>query len=278
MSITSITVNRRKHVSATGFTQDPKLEHRIPTFKELVYDIYDYQRDIISSIFPKRIKCKSPVPIKAIERIYHMGPKLMTFDGMSHSQALQHYIHEGLSVGIRNEFCIPFIFAKKIHMRSNAFQEGYSYIFESIDGLRYMTQSTQQEFNWITVNRQILSNLSFCINQKYNCNLHIALDEATRVHEMTGFKPDHNRDLFTRACDYYINPRLLSLPDFIRCQISTLREYDDKSIEVLLHSDDDSIMAFDPMFAYEIQQAKRIYHGQIEQWVGDFSHEPILGS
>ncbi len=276
MTISSIVVNRRAHVSTSGFTKDPKTESRVPELLELIRDIYDYQRDIISDIQPKRIKCKSPVPIKAIERIYHMNPGLMSFDGMTHYQALEVYLPQALNVGIRNDFCIPFIFAKTITVRSHAFHEGFSYIFEMIDGLRYMTLSTQQEFNWVTTKRQILSNLSYCINQKYNCNLHLAFDEAQRVADVTGILPEYHRDLFTHACNFYVEPTLLPIQEFIRCQVPELREYDDLSITALLSTDDDAIMEIDPKLAYALQQALSIYNGRITQWVGDFSDEPIL--
>lgn len=281
MSITAIRVQKRKHISASGFANGPvesKVVSRVPTLKELIYDIYDYQRKVIAETTPKRFICNTPTPIKQIERIYHLNQKAMAFDGMSHSEAVNYFMHAALAAGIRNDFCIPFIFANKITVKSPAFAKGYSYIFEKKNGMRFMTLCTQQEFNWLVQNRQILSNLSFMINEKYNCNLYMAYDEAERVKAATGTTTEHNRELFTRACDYYTDPSyMMSLTDFIRCQVPVLREYDDFSIETLINSDDDAIMAFDPNFAYELQQAKSIYNGRLKQWVGDFSHEPILG-
>lgn len=291
MTISNIQVNRRPFVSQNGWvnpafvapsngdyttpTKDTATGENkyIPSLQELVYDIYDKQREILSSITPKRYKSKLPLPVKAIERLYHHNPNMVSFDGMTHQQASNYFRHKAKQIGIRNEFCIPFIFAEKICIKSHAFSKGYAFVFEIIDGLRYQTLGTTQEFFWLSSNRQILSNLSYCLNQKYNCNLHIAHDESMRASLYTGEFIKHNRHLYTRACDYYTNPRLLSIHNFIRCQVKSLREYSDISIDALINSDDDVIMATDPLLAVELDRAKAIYFGKIKQWVGDFSHE-----
>lgn len=244
----------------------------IPSFMELVYDIYDAQRDIISDIKPKRTQCSIPIPVKQIERLFHGNPNLVRFDGMSHSQATLRFKDQAVRIGIRNDFCIPFIFADKITIRSHSFREGFAFTFEKINGMRYQTLSTQPEFFWLSSNRQILSNLSFYLNQKYNCNLHIASDEANRIYYSTGETVTHNRHLFTRACDYYINPRLLSLDWFVRAQVKELRNVSDDVLWDILN-DTDSLISTDPILAYAVDKAKGIYHGKIDQWVGDFSHE-----
>lgn len=290
MSISSIQVKRRPFVSQNGWVNpsniiSPKTTEvncpvedasgktrYIPSLQELVFDIYDAQREIISSITPKRFKSKIPLPVKAVERIYHHNPNMVSFDGMTHGQALEHFRIEANKIGIRNEFCIPFIFANKICVRSHAFSKGYAYVFEVIDGLRYQTVGTTQEFFWLSNNRQILSNLSFYLNQKYNCNLHIALDEAMRSELFTGTPIVHNRHLYTRACDYYTNPRLMSITMFMRAQIKQLRELDEETLFFYIEQTDE-LISTDPILAYEVDKAKAIYFGRIKNWIGDFSHE-----
>lgn len=289
MTISSIQVKRRPFVSQNGWTkpeapitvaqvEKPTLPDteikasRIPSLMELVYAIYDTQHDIISNLTPKRFKCKIPLPVKQIERWYHHNPALVTFDGMSHYQATQHFKQRANDIGIRNEFCIPFIFADKINIRSHAFRTGYAFTFETFDGIRYQTLGTQQEFFWLSTNRQILSNLSYHLNLKYNCNLHIASDEADRVYFNTGKVIAHNRHLFTRACDYYTNPQLLSIDWFLRAQVKSLREVTDEVLWNAINNTED-LLTTDPKLAFEVDKAKSIYNGKIKQWVGDFSHE-----
>lgn len=287
-SIIDIQVKRREHVSQSGFmdlyTQSaitPIKEEvapgtpRIPSVMELVYDIYDTQREIIASIAPKRFKCKIPVPVNTIEGIYKISPGLVRFDGMTHAQASEHYGKQAWEAGLRNDFAIPFIYAKEILVNSHAFTDGPAFKFEIINNMRYMTLSLQREFSWLSSRRQILSNLSYVLNQKYNCNLHVAFDEMSRVFERTGQTVQHNRDLFTTACEFYMRPSaMLSLHNFLRCQVAALRKYSDQEINVLVQRDDE-VMSIEPKLAYEIQQALSIYNGRIQQWVGDFSHEPI---
>lgn len=289
MSILNIQVKRRPFVSQNGWvnpaavivkettpTEVKKEEviRRIPSIQELVFEIYDKQREILSAVTPKRFKCKIPLPTKAIERLYHHNPNMVTFDGMSHHQALEHYRYKAQQIGIRNDFCIPFIFANKICIRSHAFSSGYAFVFEVIDGIRYQTLGTVQEFFWLTSNRQIMSNLSYCINLKYNCNLHIATDEALRAEMATGQRIEHNRHLYTQACDYYTNPRLMALTMFMRAQVKSVRNL---SEEVIMHYIEftDELISEDPILAYEIDKAKAIYFGRIKQWIGDFSNELV---
>lgn len=284
-AIKTIEVKRRPYISTSGYTSDPKvkvlpvltetMKPHLPSIQQLVYDIYDYQKRLISAVSPKRYTCNTPTPTKVVETLYNLAPNKVLFDGMSHATALEYYRPEAEKIGLRNSFCVPFMFAQVIAFKSNSFKEGNSFIFELKDGMRHMTQCTQQEFNWLTSKRQIISNLSSAINNKYNCNLNMAYDDAVRVFEATGVLPEHNRDYFTRACDFYVNPQMLSLVDFIRCNIPSLRRYDDRSIEILLQQHEEKIVEIDADLANEIKYTKLMYTGEVLQWVGDFSHEPV---
>lgn len=275
-AIVSIQVRKRTHVPTHGWFQEPKIVPIIPTKLELIYAIYDAQREIISGMFPKRYKCRMVTTVKNIERLYHTSPHSMSFDGMTYNQAADYFQHAALNLGIRNEFSIPFIFAKEIKMRSTAFAEGYSHIFVQENGLRYQILCTPHEFHYLTTNRQLLNNLSYHLDQKYKCNLHIAYDEATRILDTTGKQVEHNRFRFTEACDYYIYPNLLDVVTFIRCQVPKLREASDELINGYLQNCDE-LLDTDIDLAYEFDKAKAIYTGKIKQWVGDFSNTEIIG-
>ncbi len=273
--LVNVQVKRRAHIPTHGWNFDNKPTAYIPTLEELVYDIYDSQREIIGGMFPKRFNSKIMTPIKNIERLYHMKPSSVDFDGMTHQQASKYFMHKALEVGIRNEFSIPFIFAKQIRVRSAAFSSGYSHIFITENGLRYQIQGTIHEFHYMANKRVLASNLSYHLNLKYNCNLHIANDEAQRVFETTGKWVENNRHLFVTACDYYLNPQRTDIVTFMRAQVKELRKEDTATINQYIFSTD-ALLETDPKLAYEIEQAKLIYSGRLEQWVGDFSDEPIL--
>lgn len=56
-----------------GFANSPQAigrTVRIPSVRELTYEIFDLQRDMISAIEPKRYKCSIPTPYAYIEKLY----------------------------------------------------------------------------------------------------------------------------------------------------------------------------------------------------------------
>lgn len=272
MTIIKATVNRRPSVPTHGWSANGFATAVVPSLENLVYDIYDTHREIIGSIKPKRTICRVPVPVKFIERVYAVNPQNVRFDGMLHEDAITHYWARAEQVGVRNSMSIPFIFANEIIVTCDAFGQGIAYRFVNEEGFRWMVMSTQQEFFWLSSKRQILNNLSFRLNMKYNCNLHIAADEAQRVFESTGQMVAHNRHLYTTACSYYLNPKYMDLITFLRCQIPVLRKANNQVIEGLLQQDPTSM---DATLAYELKYALAIYNGEIDNFLGDYSDEPV---
>lgn len=268
----NIVVKRRTHVPTHGWNQgQATAPSYTPNFEELVYAIFDAQREIIGGIQPKRFKCKTPVTVKSIERLFHMSPDLMTFDGMSHADAMTHFYNDAVKIGVRNSMSVPFIFAKEIRVFSIAFS-GPAFIFKQENGFRYQVLATQQEFHTMATSRYILNNLSFHLNLKYQCNLHIAADEAQRVYEQTGMIIPHNRHLFTRACDYYLNPQLLNFFDFVRCQIKSLRGTGNETIEAIITGSN----PVSSELKLELDYALKIHSGEVRQFLGDYSDEQIV--
>lgn len=272
-----IQVQRRVAVPTHGWNEFLKPEEPtsyVPTLEELIFAIYDAQREIIGSMYPKRFKSKILVPIKNIERLYHTNPSAMRFDGMSHERATEHYRQKSLEIGVRNDWSIPFIFAEEITLKHPAFNDGFSHIFRVENGLRYQVQGTTHEFHYMSTSRILASNLSYHLNLKYNCNLHIANDEAWRAMNNTGEMVVANRALFTDACNYYMEPHLLDPITYTRAQVKQLREYSSEEIQKLI-GNIDAVMEYDPVLAYELDRARAIYQRQIKQFVGDYSQERI---
>lgn len=277
-AIKTVLVKRRAHQPTHGWSQTgAPTAVVLPSMEQLVYEIYDTQREIIGSITPKRQICRVPVQVKFIERVYNICPENVRFDGMVHEDAVNHYWDQAQAVGVRNGLSIPFIFAKEIIVTSLAFGGGIAYKFLNEEGFRWMVISTQSDFFWMSSKRQILNNLSFRLNMKFNCNLHIAHDEAQRVYEQTGVFVSNNRHLYTRACDYYLNPNHMDLITFTRCQIKALRNADPDYIQTL-YNNITNVGKTEPALAYELQIALNIYNGEVQQFVGFFEDEPILGA
>ena len=276
-AIKAVIVKRRAHQPTHGWTQSGSpIAPILPTMEQLVYEIYDTQREIIGGITPKRYICRVPVPVKFIERVYSVNPENVRFDGMRHEDAVNYYWEQAQAVGVRNGLSIPFIFAKEITVTALAFGGGLAYKFVNEDGFRWMTIATQQEFFWMSSKRQILNNLSFKLNMKYNCNMHIAYDEAQRIYEQTGTMISHNRHLYTRACDYYLNPNHMDIVTFTRCQIKELRNESPAKI-MDMYQNLTKVGETNARLAFEMQIALSIHNGDEQQFVGFFEDEPITG-
>lgn len=247
----------------------------IPTYEELVYKIYDTQRDIIAGIKPIQSECKVPFGIDGIRKITDRYDYVY-FDGIHKDQAREVFYSKGLASGITNDEVIPYITAKEIIIYyPSVFGNIPLTKFDTIDGIKYMVYQTNVTFINMINSRSLINSLSYMLNLEYNCNLHLN-EEAYRIALTGGLENIHSphRFLFNAAATRYTNPEMLPLLDFIRSQVFEMRGLSDQAIHEFyvnnLH-DIDTLKT-----KHEINMAVSIYNGEYKNFVGYFGDDAWL--
>lgn len=249
-----------------------KIKPLIPTIEELIYEIYDTQREIVNSMKPMQSKVFSSVGIAAIVKMCSKYEHVY-FDGVLKSHASNHFYKSALKQGITDTEIAPYICSKSIEIfLPHVFGNQPIIRYEDHNGMKFMTISTNSSYLNMLKSRSILNSLSFTINKKYNCNLHLNR-EAYRVALQNGLLNTHppQRHLFNEAAQAYINPQTMGLEDFVRAQVIETRHMSDADIYHLLNESDETTV-----IGYELKMATGIYWGFIKNFFGWMGNHPDL--
>lgn len=244
----------------------------VPTLLELVYKIYDTQRDIVNSINPIQTKMLTPVGISSIAKICCKN-KEVYFDGIHASRAVNHFRLQGLKSGITDFEITPYICSNRIEIfMPDTFGGQPVARYDTIDGMKYMTISTNSAIINLLNSRAVLNNLSYMLNEEYNCNLHLTR-EALSIALENGYTntAPAQRYLFNQAVRHYITPNSLSFHDFVRAQVFQTRALNDQAINNL-YNDPET----DRDIKRELFMADKIYNNKLANYFGYLGDHPDL--
>lgn len=262
-----------------------KTKPRVPSIQELTYKIYDFHKDMVHYMDNKRMVARTPATIRQIkDACLSWGFDKARFDGMTYHTALEHFKHQAYMTGIGGSNDTPFILASDITLRLPEFNNEISMRWQMIEGMRYCTLQLLPEFTTLASKRVPISNISFALDQIYQCNLHLSPSDVEGIRRYLGeeafrrLPPNRQqgmRTLFQTACNFYVRPHELPLTDFLRCQVPEFREWNDERImaEVFMYeSENYASLTIDVIKAIDIYYRKR------SQWLGVYEDYVLAGT